>query len=554
MMAWGSDTIPSNWLLCDGSAISRSTYASLFAAIGTQYGSGDGTTTFNLPDIKGRTIVGKDSGQTEFDTLGEQGGAKTHTLTTAQMPSHTHTGTTSSDGAHTHTFSGTTSTDGSHQHTGARGGTSALVLTQTAAGDGGVANRWHLADGSSGGVGILGTLAAGSHSHTYSGTTSGASTNHTHTFTTSSVGSGEAHNNLQPYIVLNYIIKFSAGETPGDSELATRVGALETQNNATPISQNYIINGAFDIWQRGTSISSTTTAQFLADRWWHWSSGATFSASRGTFSSSDISPNPELQYYSTMNVSIGNDFSQFMYRLEDVRTLSGKTATFSFWAKSTDLTSTENFTVRAVQVFGAEGSPIVTPLTSTFSPTSSWARYSFTFEMPSVVSKTIGANSYLELSVGQGADTSTTSWNLSLAGAQLEEGSYATPFRRNSPSIQAELAACQRYYFRFKADGAFSQFGFATSRGGNICEMPVFVPVEMRVAPTAVDWSAITISLFAGGASSAASTIAINAGSNNRNMPNVSITTAANIGTAGQAMQVITNNNANGFIGFSAEL
>ena len=200
-------TAPTGWLLCEGQAVSRTTFARLFDAIGTTYGAGDGSTTFTLPNLKGRVPVGRDDSQTEFDALGETSGAKTVTLNETQIPSHNHTGTTSSDGAHTHTFSGTTSTGGSHQHTGARGGTAALVLTQTAAGDGGVANRWHLADGSSGGVGILGTLAAGSHSHTYSGTTSGASTNHTHSFTTANTGGGSAHNNLQPYIVLNYMIK-----------------------------------------------------------------------------------------------------------------------------------------------------------------------------------------------------------------------------------------------------------------------------------------------------------------------------------------------------------
>ena len=70
---------PAGWLLCDGSAVSRTTYEVLFTAISTTYGAGDGTTTFNLPDMRGRAPVGRDSGQTEFDVLGETGGAKTNT-------------------------------------------------------------------------------------------------------------------------------------------------------------------------------------------------------------------------------------------------------------------------------------------------------------------------------------------------------------------------------------------------------------------------------------------------------------------------------------------
>lgn len=85
-----SDTVPENWLLCDGQAVSRTDYALLFSIIGTTYGVGDGSTTFNLPDLKGRVAVGKDSTQTEFDVLGETGGEKTHTLTVEEMPSHNH--------------------------------------------------------------------------------------------------------------------------------------------------------------------------------------------------------------------------------------------------------------------------------------------------------------------------------------------------------------------------------------------------------------------------------------------------------------------------------
>lgn len=82
-------TAPTNWLICDGSAISRTTYADLFNVIGTRYGTGDGSTTFNLPDLRGRVSVGLDSNDTDFNTLGKTGGEKTHTLTIAEMPKHT---------------------------------------------------------------------------------------------------------------------------------------------------------------------------------------------------------------------------------------------------------------------------------------------------------------------------------------------------------------------------------------------------------------------------------------------------------------------------------
>ena len=89
LIMWGTTSAPNGWLICDGSAVSRTTYSDLFAVIGTTFGVGNGSTTFNLPQLKSKFPAGYNSADTDFDTMGETGGVKTHT----------HTGTTE---GHTH--------------------------------------------------------------------------------------------------------------------------------------------------------------------------------------------------------------------------------------------------------------------------------------------------------------------------------------------------------------------------------------------------------------------------------------------------------------------
>lgn len=97
IMSWSNSTVPSGFLECDGSAVSRTTYADLFAVVGTDYGSGDGSTTFNLPDMQDRTTVGASTSKSYSTTGGNESETPTgsvtvdnHTLTSSQMPTHSH--------------------------------------------------------------------------------------------------------------------------------------------------------------------------------------------------------------------------------------------------------------------------------------------------------------------------------------------------------------------------------------------------------------------------------------------------------------------------------
>lgn len=87
LLPYGGSSAPTDFLLCDGTAVSRTTYANLFAAIGTAFGAGNGTTTFNVPDARANVLAGYKSGDTNFGTLGAAVGSATKTIAAGNMPS-----------------------------------------------------------------------------------------------------------------------------------------------------------------------------------------------------------------------------------------------------------------------------------------------------------------------------------------------------------------------------------------------------------------------------------------------------------------------------------
>jgi microcystin-dependent protein len=134
LMPYAGATAPTGWFLCYGQAVSRTTYADLFAVVGTTYGAGDGSTTFNLPDLRGRVIAGKDdmggvsadrltdqSGGLDGDVLGDVGGAETHTLVEAELAAHTHSVPSGGGGASNYALGGPAGSFSVPQTTGSAG-------------------------------------------------------------------------------------------------------------------------------------------------------------------------------------------------------------------------------------------------------------------------------------------------------------------------------------------------------------------------------------------------------------------------------------------------
>lgn len=166
---YAGSVVPAGWLLCDGSAVSRAKYAALFAAIGTTWGVGDGSSTFNLPDLRGRSLLGAGTGSgLTARTLGAKGGEETHVLTEAELAAHSHGGVTGGESAtHTHPQAPQTAVT-----TSSTVGLSPTVTNQAA----------------------------------FSAAFSTGTESNGHTHTVASDGSNTGHNNMPPWAAVNWIV------------------------------------------------------------------------------------------------------------------------------------------------------------------------------------------------------------------------------------------------------------------------------------------------------------------------------------------------------------
>jgi len=262
--------------------------------------------------------------------------------------------------------------------------------------------------------------------------------------------------------------------------------------------KNALANGAFEIWQRGTSFN--TASAYTADRWQQYSNSAQSVSRQATSDSTNL---PNIQYCARVQRNNGSSSTAalaFDQNLETVNSIpfAGKTITYSFYARAgANYSATSN--VLNAQIVGGTGTDqnLITGYTgqvniisSTLTLTTTWQRFSFT--------ATVGTN-YTQLAARTyyiPTGTASASDYYEITGVQLEAGSVATPFSRAAGTLQGELAACCRYFY-FDSSNA----------GGGLCRQASTtqsyanyrIPTVMRVAPTITISNPTGAYIFSGG-------------------------------------------------------
>lgn len=369
------------------------------------------------------------------------------------------------------------------------------------------------------------------------------------------------------------LIAASAADTParlavgnnGETLVAdssTSTGLRWQANYAA--GKNAIINGDFGVWQRGAGAFTGLTGTYSSDRWTFYGqgSGVSHSATRETFTpaTAPVAGYEGTFFYRDVITSGADAATQMIViqKIEDVRKFAGQTVTVSFWAKAN--TGTPKVGIEFYQDFGSGGSGAVSGTGQSVTISTSWARYSATFSVPSISGKTVGTGSslFLNLWLSAGSSSATRSGTVGLQsatfdiwGVQVEAGSVATAFQTATGTIQGELAACQRYYYRNTGGSPFSYFAAGSAVSTTAASVLFNLPVQMRIEPTSVDFGNVRLSDLVSGFTISALTI-LSDGSN----PDVVLldATGASGLTQFRPLYLTANNNSAGFVGVSAEL
>jgi hypothetical protein len=321
-----------------------------------------------------------------------------------------------------------------------------------------------------------------------------------------------------------------------------------------PVAVNPVINGAFDIWQRGTSIATAAgTNNYSADRWiaYRGEGGATISRQ----ATGDTTNLPNIQYSARIQRDSGNSSTNPIWFVQPMETTNsipyaGQSVVFSFWARAGANYSATSSAL-AVNLYSGTGTDqnyvaaytgAATLINQSATLTTTWQRFTYT--------ATVGATATelaMRFTFTPVGTASTNDW-FEVTGVQLERGSVATPFRRSGGTIQGELAACQRYYYRNSGDGStFLGSGLASSTTAGAFFYKF--AQTMRVVPTAMDFSNVQM-VLPGTADYTVSAVTFT--SAGKDGCRVNATGASGL-TQDKPLFLVCNPSA-GFIGFTAEL
>jgi hypothetical protein len=270
----------------------------------------------------------------------------------------------------------------------------------------------------------------------------------------------------------------------------TEVSAVSAQIPANVAGKNGVINGAMDFWQRGNSIPFGNN--YTADRWHGYYSPSLATMSRSTDKPSGFQYSLKAQRNPSVNAP-DVVYTSYMMESADSYKYQGQTVTISFYAKAganySPVSNHLNITLRTTT--STNGNVIVGPwdnstniINQNSTLTTSWQRFSYT----GVVGATANQIAIVFGSYNTGTAGADDSYYIT--GVQLEIGSVATPFSRAGGTIQGELAACQRYYYRTNNNDstAYGVFGFGYSFANNLGLILVNFPVTMRTTPNSFDY------------------------------------------------------------------
>jgi hypothetical protein len=358
------------------------------------------------------------------------------------------------------------------------------------------------------------------------------------------------------------LIAASAADTPARLAVGNNGETLVADSSTStglryqaPVQANPVINSAFQIAQRGTSIAVGAGAAYTLDRWMGFRNGAAAGETVSRQATGDTTNLPFIQYCARVQRDSGNTSTAYLslsQSFESVNSIpfAGKTVTVSYYARrGANFSATSNALVSQIftgtgtdqtWISGYTGFAVAVQETKTL--TTTWQRFTMT--------ATLGA-SITELALNFSFDPTGTAGAadfFEVTGVQLEVGSVATPFHTLGGTIQGELAACQRYYYRESGGNGFATTGFGQAYSTTNVYSILKPKVTMRIAPYAIDYANVGVG---NGISLVASTNVVLWSVTTDNALGVLVTTAATFVTlTSWHLQFV----GDGFIGFNAEL